>query len=65
MIVLFFFEAVFNVSLSSSWSPSSPINVADDFILDPTSNMTIKFSTNPHSGVAPIAAGRHLSLQGD
>jgi len=60
-----FLEAVFNVSLSPSWSPSSsPINVADDFILDPTSIMAITLPTNPYSGVAPIAVGRSLSLQG-
>jgi len=64
-MICLFFEGVLNVSLSSSWSPSSsPIKVADDFLLDLTSILAITLSTNPYSGVAPIAVGRSSSLQG-
>jgi len=62
---MFCLSAVLNVSLSSSWSPSSsPIVVEGAFFLDSQSSMAISLPTNPYSGVAPITVGGSSSLQG-
>ena len=62
---MFCVQGVLNVSLALSWVPYfSPINITGAFIVDPNSVMVISLPTNPYSGVAPIAVGSLMSIEG-
>jgi len=61
----FCIQGVLNVSLSPSWPiSSSPIVVTGAYLLDPTSLMAITLPSNPYTGVAVIAVGRTMSVEG-